>query len=66
MADPLMPEWVSWFYGSENPVWPIRAVLGLPPPGDPEEARYLRVMSAPDACRIGELRPVTIRPGDVS
>ena len=39
-ADVFAPELVSWFY-QHVPVWTLRAMLALPPPGDPEEPRWL-------------------------
>ncbi|HEU5471792.1 MAG TPA: hypothetical protein VFV67_14170 [Actinophytocola sp.] len=60
-TDLLAPDWVTWVY-SHNPIWTLRAVLTLEPPGSPHEPCTL--IPAPPACHIPAQgrRPVTIRP----
>jgi hypothetical protein len=48
-GDVFAPEVVSWSY-AHNPVWTLRAVLSLPPPGHPDEP--VAVMSLPAGCTV--------------
>lgn len=51
--DALAPDLVSWWY-HQSPVWTIRAVLALPPPGHPGEPRQL--MPLPAGCAVPDDR----------
>ncbi|WP_130344751.1 hypothetical protein [Herbihabitans rhizosphaerae] len=66
VGDPLCPEWVTAFYGTDDQtttVWVIRWALGLPEPGTDQESHYVHLMSAPASCRVERARPMVHRPG---
>lgn len=48
-VDVFAPELVSWSY-AHTPVWTLRAMLSLPPPGHPDEP--VAVMSLPSGCKV--------------
>ncbi len=57
-TDLFAPELVSWWY-KQSPLWTLRAMLTMPPPGHPDEPR--QIMPLPPGCALPEGNRMAMR-----